>query len=144
MPSSANVCSTYGVRSENVEKEWPKVKDFISSALEYCDGKTNLAQVKTCLLNKDMQLWLYAHSSGKILAVCVTRIVKAVKHNRLDICFAAGKDEHASIENFIDTFSQFARANACEAIEMTGRKGWQKRLSDLGFEFVYLTVRKWL
>lgn len=128
---------SFGVVSEFVHRIWVEVEPFIESALEYSDGKYSASDIRTALICREMQLWVYA--GEKIEAVAVTQLQVFPKKRVCFFVIVAGR--HArnwlSEEKLI---LNWAKAHGCNSIEAFARPGWTKLVKD--YQPIHVVLRK--
>lgn len=142
--SDMDEVEAFGVLSDLIPMVWPEVSDLLQPAVDKADGKVDIDEVYSNLCNRDMQLWITRTKKGSILTACVTRIMAGKSWKRLEGCFYASNGGDADLAMVSDLLFAFAKSHACEAIEIIGRKGFEKKLKKFGFEPIYTTLRVFL
>jgi len=105
--------------------ELTRVRPFLEPALEYTNGTHDYIHVVQSVLAGQFHLWPTENSA------IVTEFHEFPKERHLHIFLAGGDLEE--IKQLHDNVVQFAKAAGCCALTLTGRAGWVKALSDLGF-----------
>ena len=111
---------------DHMKDEVSRCRPWIEAALEYSGGTHSFLDVVEGLWNGTMQLW--PADKGCI----VTEIVVYPKKKVLNIFLGGGELEQIldMHENVID----WAKAQGCSALTMTGRFGWKKPLAKHGWK----------
>lgn len=110
---------------------WDYVKTGLQEAFLLDVGRMSMDDVKDALENKEMQLW--GIHNGKLLAVMVTQIVNYPQLRALKVVAVYGTDMDEWLDVLIKTIEEYGGENGCHLLEFTGRKGWEKTLSKLGW-----------
>ena len=130
----------FAVKSYEIDKVWGKIKPLIYETLRYADGKYTVEKIKGCLNRKEMQLWLAGLNEKDIDAYAITQVVNYPSKCVLLILFAAGKASDNWL-HFIEDLKKYAQLQGCSAIEIYGRKGWEKKLKPFGYECIHQVYR---
>jgi hypothetical protein len=130
-----------GVRSEKIGGLWPRIRPFVDRALSHAGGRYAPADVLAALLRAQMQLWVAIGGDGDdgIEAVLVTEIIDYPRRRRCNLFLSAGNALEACLEH-LPTIETWARAQGCDAIEASGRPGWERVLP--GFRRTHVMLEK--
>ena len=115
-------------------KEITRCRPWIEAALEYSGGTHDFIDVVEGLYKGTMQLW--PAEKGCI----VTEIVVYPKKKMLNVFLGGG-----NLEQILDMHQdviEWAKAQGCEALTMTGRFGWKKPLEKHGWETLHCSYVK--
>ena len=118
----------------NMVDDIKNCQKWIEDALEYSGGTHNFEDVVDGLRNGVMQLW--AAPKGCI----VTEIVVYPRKKVLHVFLGGGK-----LDQLIDMHKdviQWAKAQGCAALTMTGRFGWKKPLAMHGWSQLHSSYVK--
>ncbi len=127
------------VAQSNVEFIWSSVEHFIKSAYtNHIGDETDTDVLENLLLGK-YQLWI-AHDGRGIRAAAVTRLGTVPNGRRICFvmaCGGEGFDEWG--HQGISEIERFAKNNKCEAVRLSGRRGW-RAFKKYGYKepFVFL------
>lgn len=113
------------VDQSNVEFIWPSVEHLIKSGYSKHKGDETDGDVLENLLLGKYQLWI-AHNGRGIRAAAITRLATVPNGRR--ICFAMacggeGMDDWG--QQGFSEIEKFAKANKCDAVRVSGRRGWR-------------------
>lgn len=114
--------------------ELDKCRDWIGDALKYARGTHTVDDVIDGIKAGSFQLW--PSDRGCI----VTQIVNCPRKRSLNFFLAGG--EMDQIKDMYASCVEFAKANGCTALLISGRKGWQRVWKSEGFEPVYTVLGK--
>lgn len=109
---------------EWIAAEWQRCAPFIQRAVERTDGAFDIEYVREGVLSGDAQLW-----PGQNSAV-VTRIETHPSGLKACLLWLAGGDDLAELKKLETAISAWAKRMGCERMEIIGRRGWLKALSD--------------
>lgn len=133
MSSSARL---YSVFPHHVSQVWPDVHEFLSDAIQHCDGKWELIDVRRAIESKDMQLFVVM--DGEVKAAVVTQFNQYPAKKVLTVVFLGGRDMERWL-HLIEELERWARDEGCDSMEVHGRSGWER---VLGWEKVSTVIRK--
>ena len=103
--------------------EWRRLRHHILAALEHAGGTHSEDDVLDLLRADQAQFWPAANSA------MVTEIVGYPQGSHCRIWLAGGEyDELRALER--DMVIPWASSMGCRRIELVGRKGWARRLTD--------------
>lgn len=118
-------CST---SIEAVLADYLECRDILLEALAHGDGRVNEALLISGLVKGDYQLWRTANSAG------VTQINSNPFSKTLFIFLSAG--DLNEIEHVAGpVVEKWAADQGCTSIILSGRRGWERALRPLGYEF---------
>lgn len=117
-----------------MDNELERCKDWIEAALEYSCGTHDFEDVVKGVYSGTMQLW--PTPKGCI----VTEIVIYPKKKVLNVFLGGGELEQI-MDMHIDVI-EWAKAQGCSALTMTGRLGWKKPLAVHGWKPLYASYVK--
>tara|TARA_R110002153_G_scaffold53747_1_gene149613 strand:- start:732 stop:1088 length:357 start_codon:yes stop_codon:yes gene_type:complete len=111
-----------------------RVRPWLEGALEYSGGTHIWQDIVDNVVTGKMQLWFGEKSSAITEILCYPR--KKVLH-----VFLAGGDMNELID-MIEDASNWGRTQGCNAITMSGRKGWQRVLDKDEWLLTSVTMGK--
>lgn len=122
---SVRFCSTNSVE---VLQNYFECRDILLDALSYGDGRVNEALLVDQLVRGNYHLWRTPNSAG----------VTQINENPFCKClfiFLAGGDL-GEIEHLAGpVVEQWAADQGCTSVILSGRRGWERALRPLGYEF---------
>lgn len=119
------------LEDELLEQFWPHVSDMMDK-IPHTLGYLTKEEIYSCLVNKNMTLW----GMGPIPSatfVFITAIHYYPSKNVLTIGWAAGTFKRDMIPILDAGLTNYAKAYNCTAMEIHGRKGWEKMFKGIGF-----------
>lgn len=111
-----------GVMAEQIGEVWPEVLPQIEILAGRSDGSHTPADIFHKLVRGECQLWRHE------LGIVITSLAVYPQNTACVIWGLAGHDIKAWIEEAEATISAWARYHDCVALELHGRRGWEKLL----------------
>ena len=122
---------------EDVAYVWEEVVPLLARVAPHTEGELEPDDYIEPLTHGDMQLWVVIENK-QVIAALVTQIVPYPQKKVLRLISLAGED-FQEIKDFLEMVEVFALKNECSALEMWGRKGWKKLLSDWKDSYIVYT-----
>ena len=107
---------------------------LLQSALDLSGGTHTFEDVVEAVDEGLMQFWPASESC------LVTQLIVYPQVKAIHIFLAAGNLEQ--IKDFDESLDDFARQLDAEFITLSGRKGWQRTLKDIGYQTSHVTMYK--
>lgn len=126
-----------GVPYDALASVWDDARPLIEKALAEGTGDYTLANIHAALADRSMQLWLWIKDERPTAALVTTLVNYPTR--RVALMLLAGGDGLAEWKDD-PTIKNWAKANGCAALEVFGRKGWERVL--MGFEPVSVQYRR--
>ena len=122
---------------EDVAYVWEEVVPLLARVAPHTEGEMEPDDYIEPLTHGDMQLWVVVENKH-VNAALVTQIISYPQKRILRLISLAG-DNFQEIKDFLEMVEVFALKNGCTALEMWGRKGWKKLLSDWKDSYIVYT-----
>ena len=122
---------------EDVAYVWEEVVPLLARVAPHTEGEMEPDDYIEPLTHGDMQLWVVIENKH-VIAALVTQIVPYPQKKVLRLISLGGED-FQEIKDFLEMVEVFALKNGCTALEMWGRKGWKKLLSDWKDSYIVYT-----
>jgi len=122
---------------EDVAYVWEEVVPLLARVVPHTEGELEPDDYIEPLTHGDMQLWVVIENKH-VNAALVTQIISYPQKRILRLISLAG-DNFQEIKDFLEMVEVFALKNGCTALEMWGRKGWKKLLSDWKDSYIVYT-----
>jgi len=122
---------------EDVAYVWEEVVPLLARVAPHTEGEMEPDDYIEPLTHGDMQLWVVVENKH-VNAALVTQIIPYPQKRILRLISLAG-DNFQDIKDFLEMVEVFALKNGCTALEMWGRKGWKKLLSDWTVSYIVYT-----
>ena len=117
-----------------VDSELDRCRSWIEAALAYSGNTHNFQDIVSGVKTGTMQLWPARHSC------LVTEIVIYPKKKLLNIFLAGGKlKELMSMQADVE---KWAIREGCDGGMISGRRGWERPLKNLGWKFQHVYYTK--
>ena len=118
---------------------WNAIEPLLKRALQYSDGKYSLPGIQSLLLNHHAVCWL-ALENTEIKGVLLTKINEFECSKRASLFMLAG-DDLDKLMKLYPTIKNWALRMGCDALELFGRPGWEKKLKKYDFEKTHIVLR---
>jgi hypothetical protein len=129
------------VQPEFVQVIWPKVKDFLESALEHSAGEYTAEQLKVLLIKRDQVLLVSSDEQNVIHGAATVQFIDYANY-RVAFITAIGGKLISSAENF-EQLVDFCKANGATKIQGAARESIERLWKRLfKFERRYVIVEK--
>jgi hypothetical protein len=122
---------------EDVAYVWEEVVPLLARVAPHTEGEMEPDDYIEPLTHGDMQLWVVVENK-RVNAALVTQIIPYPQKRILRLISLAGEN-FQEIKDFLEMVEVFALKNGCTALEMWGRKGWKKLLSDWKDSYIVFT-----
>jgi hypothetical protein len=126
------------ISPEDVPYLWDNVGPMIAKVTDQTEGEFEPDDYLESLIMGHMQLWL-ATEDKEIIISMITQIIPYPQKRVLRVIALAGKNFKEVHDNFIDVLETFAIKSGCSSLELWGRKGWKKMLSDWDSKYIVFT-----
>jgi len=132
-------CSVCGINNSDVDDVWNDVVPLIERALARSRGEFTVDDVRYCLTERLMQLWVAHNAEHKIEACLVTQLAHYPRRKFLRIIALGGK--HSSHwDRGIELVFMWARSLGCDGVESFSRPGIARLYKKFGFRSYYSVV----
>lgn len=128
------------VAQSNIDFIWSSVEKFIQSAFIKQRSDDTIDTVKALLQSGGGQLWI-AHDGRGIRAALVTRLAKMESGRKICFCMACGGIDFDDWEHCLSEVEKFAKSNKCDAVRITGRRGW-RLYKKRGYQEPFIILEK--
>ena len=128
---------THLISAEDVPYIWDDVGPMLHRIREHSEGELETDDFLDHLMNGGMQLWISTDGWGMHSAM-ITQSVIYPQKKVLRIISLAGSD-FKKLYYFKDMVESFAIKTGCSSLELWGRKGWKRLLSDWESNYIVYT-----
>lgn len=126
------------VPPEEIDNIWPKIKNQVKRTN---DTVLNDTDVYNYLKSGEYSLWLVAdNKTEEIIIVSTLAILQYPRNLVCRVVTLAGSRLEEWLLGYLFAIEDWARSNDCSYIEVEGRKGWVKKLTE--YKVDYYTLRK--
>jgi len=126
------------VHPRAINNRWPEIAPLLERV---ADPKVTLDDIYTFCMDGTWVLWVRQDpETSQVTDVAVTEFIEYPQVHNLRVIFLSGNDQDWS--SGIDIFEKYAGINQCHAIEVHGRKGWERVLKNRGFGLDHITLSK--
>lgn len=130
------------VKPEHITPIWGEVSEMLAPAVEHAKGETTLDAVFDSLMKDECKL-IIARDGGEIKA-CGTIFMKMFPSKKVcQVSLCGGTDMKAWCDGALTIVEKISRDAGADAVYIQGRKGWVRRLKNLGYnEYSTLVVKE--
>jgi hypothetical protein len=109
-----------------VARTWPEVVRLADRALAHGGGRYTAEDFFRALVRREMQLWI-VREGEQTAGLVITELRNYPRRRCCRYLLLAGRsfDRWHHLQDEIECW---ARANGCAAMEMCGRRGWERKL----------------
>ncbi len=130
------------VPSEYADREWPHVADFLSKAVKTSGGRWDMDAVLAEVKAGQQHLFIvYDEDKEETKAAWTSKFIDYPSSKALQTLFIGGSGYDEWIEEVNEFIKSWAEDNGCNFVEFTGRKGWERKLKDIGWTPEYCSYR---
>tara|TARA_B110000881_G_scaffold211582_1_gene220238 strand:+ start:398 stop:838 length:441 start_codon:yes stop_codon:yes gene_type:complete len=129
---------------EDVLTRYNEIKIGINKAMEHSSGEWTAVEIVEHVIEDPnlFQVWDIL-KDGTSIAISTTRVLHYGKFTALHIITLGGSDLYDEIPNLIVQFENTIKEHeSIDALEYTGRRGFVKQLTTVGWVEKYTTMRK--
>lgn len=117
-----------------IEFYWPNIVEMLKRVPDTWASST-LESLYQSAIAGHMQVWLVG-PKDKIVSVVFTHILDFPAARTLEVIWLGGQGALNGLDVMDSTISEFARAQNCSRIDITGRRGWLLEAKRHGFREV--------
>ncbi len=129
------------VDQSNIEFIWSSVEKFIKSAFNQNVGDETEEDARKLLEAGQAQLWI-AHDGRGIRAAAVTRLATVSNGRRICFAMVCGGEGVKEWASHLGDIEKFAKANKCDAVRLSGRRGWRAVFTPQGYKEPFVVLEK--
>jgi hypothetical protein len=121
-----------------IPKLWNRIEPMLEKVVKHSEGELTTNHYLDYLMDDKMQLWV-AIEDNNIVMCMVTQFINYPTKKILRVLSISGerfKELHGRFNGMIE---EFALENNCSALELWGRKGWKKMLTDWNDSYIVYT-----
>lgn len=128
------------VPSAMIDELWPSVEHFVQMAVDESQGELALDPIHEGL--KDgAYLMILVVLNGRLTAALVLDQIIHISGMKTLLVMTAGGDRLLEWLGVVyDTIVDIAKDFNCDRIQVTGRKGWIKRLGNMGLDYSHAVM----
>jgi hypothetical protein len=115
---------------------------LIQAALDYGPYETTVDDVYADIVSSKNQLWVLADERYRPVSVYVTEVIDYPRKSIVRVLLLSGSGFLPFTELTVNALEQLAHRVGATAIEVIGRKGWERHLKPFGFNSAYVHLIK--
>ena len=134
----------YLVPQEYITQIYPNIEKYIDRMVPTAYGRFEKIDLVNDILTGKATLWtvMDEEDDNKIYGVIFTELSYYPRQKMLSISFAAGDNLESWIDESLEVLENWAVDNECVAMEITGRRGWVKKLKSHNWQEEFVIVKK--
>jgi hypothetical protein len=134
------------IKGEDILIRYNSLKQEIDKALEHSDGEWTAAQIVEAAIKEPTMFHLWeVLMDGSPVAIATTRVITYNNFTSLHIITLGGSEIYADMPYLITEFEKMVKEyEHIDYLEYTGRRGFIKQLTKVGWNEMYVTMRKHL
>lgn len=123
---------------------WAEIEPFVQLAIDHSNGELSMQRIKNNLGNKEIALGVIIDTDiEKIIAVVTFDMITFDSGLKVLTIQCAGGERMDDWIDQVDALSiSMARRHDCDKIYIIGRKGWERKLRDIGYKHAHTTLTK--
>ena len=123
------------VPHEDVHRVLPHIDKYLSKVIPYTGGRYAKEDIVSGIENKAFDLWVPLNlKDNKIDGVVVTQFTVYPRKKVFTILLCCGDNLNKWYDPLFEMLYQYAAGAGCDLAEVVGRKGWIRKLKDIGFK----------
>jgi hypothetical protein len=119
---------------------WPRVKEYISKAVDTAKGKVTTEDVRSGIESDVYLLWVVM-DGDEIIAAITTRVINYPTCNGMALDWIGGKRIKEWIAMVNGTMRDHAKNHGCSHLEGYGRPAWTRLIARHGWQEDYVAFR---
>ena len=127
---------------QEVPAVFPKIKELIFRSLEYAHGNLTINDVYAQLMETRTVLFIITNEQYSIEAFIIADVQQYPQRKVIRILLSAGKNLKEWKNELLEVMTSWCKKIGASRIEIIGRKGWERALADIGFEFSHVVLTK--
>lgn len=129
------------VKPENIGTAWPMFRDYAEQVMEVSAGRRTGGKLLLDLFQGHEILWLVMEEDEAI-GFCTMQFIQYDSVKLLRVNMLAGDRFDEWRDEMNHRLEVFAQENGAVGLELIGRKGWVRKLADLGWRERFVTMEK--
>lgn len=100
-----------------------------------------MKDVLAALRQRDAQLWIELDGGERVTGAAVTRLIRYPSSLHVQVQYGAGCLQPRWC-GWLKCIEDWGRQHGCDAVDVMGRKGWEKVFAGVGYSHAYSVIRK--
>jgi len=124
---------------------WKKSERLIDKLQRISHGRFENQDILNELFSGKQQFWAVWDNEPDeftVIGVVITEVMQYPRKRILCIQYCAGERLSEWMSEMLELLEKWAKTSDCEAMELTGRRGWVRTLQPEGWEEEYVVVSK--
>jgi len=121
---------------------WPDIEKLLDLDPSLWERFNTKESIYERIMDGQYQVWAVCNEGGAITTVFFSEVTQYDDRRDLHLWWSYGVGALHAPECVDAAVETFARHHGCEALVITGRKGWERALRPLGWRFDSIVLRK--
>ena len=121
---------------------YPEIEKYFDKLVPITNGRYIKIDLLHDLLTGKQHLWIITDDEEYIIGIVMTEVLHYPRKKILGIQYCSGERLNEWMDSTLEMLENWALDNECEAMELTGRKGWVKKLALQEWKQEFVVVRK--
>src|SRR5262245_44143129 len=131
-PRALSNSSVYLLNNEQLDHYWPRIEAELEAQPELWNKWFTIEALFEMAMAGNIQVWVVSNSEEKITAVFMSQILCVPAGKVLQVFWMRGTLPDGALKRISLTLDHFGNHHKCFLLSVVGRKGWERRLRDLG------------
>ena len=140
--NSGEKMKTSLVPPEYIRHIYPEIEKFLDRLVPVTNGRFERIDLVHDMLIQRENLWIITDDEEYIVGIVMTEIMYYPRKRILAIQYCAGDKLDDWMDSTLEILENWAVDNDCKAMELTGRRGWVKKLKLQSWEEEFVVVKK--
>lgn len=120
---------------------WPKVVQSLEETRETWEESQTIESLEFQVFEGQIKVWALLDKDRKVRMALMTQFMVYPQGTAMQLIWASGKEAAHAVQS-IQWMEDFAQSIGCFRLEIVGRAGWLKLLSDRGYKELCRVVAK--
>ncbi len=127
------------IPSGHVRNVLVEILPMLDKAAAVTNGRMTTDDIVAEIMNGTVTLWIAFDTAqnNKIFGVLLSKMVNYYRRRMMSVTFSAGERASDWMDLMIDRLFSFSKEQGCDAVEWTGRRGWERFLNRYGLKVKY-------
>ena len=136
------------VHPKYVDHCWIDAGRYLKLAADESFNRYTIFDIYRDIMSGSQHLWILFRGDDEMIAALTTSFVSYPNKNNLCVMFMGSDSPNGELgwvryrDVILGGLEKFAREHSCDALECTGRRGWERLLSPYGWGKAFTVLEK--
>jgi len=130
------------VPPDYISSIYSEIEPFLDKLVPVTNGRFIQIDMLHDLLTGKEHLWIVTDDEEYIVGIVMTEVLHYPRKKILGVQYCSGDNLHDWMDSTLEILENWALDNECESMELTGRRGWVKKLALQEWKEEFVVVRK--